>query len=199
MEKRGPEQKQDRRTRYTKGVIKESFMKLLQQKPFAKITVTEICRLSDINRGTFYLHYYDVYDVLDDLIYDLFHHTSGIIDHVLCPQRSACAYPLCEKIQGSSQYHALIMDDVASARFLEKLSDFAKEGFVTFLMQNSRLTFEEAEAVFCFQINGCLTINKLMIKNHCTDWHKVQNVIDEYIRAGLKTHINAQNCQPLRR
>ena len=58
--------KQDRRTRYTRQSIKETFLELLKQKNFTKITVTEICKISEINRGTFYLHYYDIHDVLED-------------------------------------------------------------------------------------------------------------------------------------
>ena len=87
--------KQDRRTRYTRQTIKETFLELLKQKSFTKITVTEICKNAEsgkrpvlavdadananlnevlgvepevtlgelreeINRGTFYLHYYDI-------------------------------------------------------------------------------------------------------------------------------------------
>ena len=44
--------KQDRRTRYTRQSIKETFLELLKQKNFTKITVTEICKISEINRGT---------------------------------------------------------------------------------------------------------------------------------------------------
>ncbi|UYO63224.1 hypothetical protein LNN31_01925 [Acetobacterium wieringae] len=53
------------------------------------------------------------------------------------------------------------------------MSDLAKEDFVTRLMQSSILTYEQAEAIFYFQINGCLTINQMMFKNHCTDWKKI--------------------------
>ena len=49
--------KQDRRTRYTRQTIKDTFLELLKQKSFTKITVTEICKNAEINRGTFYLHY----------------------------------------------------------------------------------------------------------------------------------------------
>ena len=42
----------DRRTRYTQQTIKDSFLSLQKEKPFSKITVTEVCRMSEINRGT---------------------------------------------------------------------------------------------------------------------------------------------------
>ena len=40
--------KQDRRTRYTRQTIKDTFLELLTQKSFTKITVTEICKNAEI-------------------------------------------------------------------------------------------------------------------------------------------------------
>lgn len=57
----------DARVRYTKMVIKNSFIKLLKEHPITKITVKEICELSEINRATFYKYYLDVYDLVDKL------------------------------------------------------------------------------------------------------------------------------------
>lgn len=59
--------KSDARVRYTKMVIKNSFVKLLAKKPLAKVTVKEICELSEINRATFYKYYCDPYDLLEKL------------------------------------------------------------------------------------------------------------------------------------
>ena len=57
-------------------------MGLLRVKPYSKITVTELCRLADINRGTFYIHYFDVDDVLDDILTESFSDVSQTIGHV---------------------------------------------------------------------------------------------------------------------
>lgn len=57
----------DARVRYTKMVIKNSFVKILTEKPLTKVTVKEICELSEINRATFYKYYYDPYDLLEKL------------------------------------------------------------------------------------------------------------------------------------
>lgn len=53
----------DRRVKYTKQAIRNSFLNLLSEKPMDKISVTEICRDADINRGTFYSHYTDPYEL----------------------------------------------------------------------------------------------------------------------------------------
>ena len=58
---------ESRKTQYTKSVIRESFLSLLQEKPVEKITVTQLCAKADINRSTFYAHYLDVYDLKEKL------------------------------------------------------------------------------------------------------------------------------------
>lgn len=53
----------DRRSERSKKQIKRAFLDLLKEKPLAKISVSEIAEQADIGRGTFYLHYTDVYDL----------------------------------------------------------------------------------------------------------------------------------------
>ena len=48
-------------------MIRESFLKLLAHKPVRRITVRELCESAGINRGTFYAHYLDVYDLLEQI------------------------------------------------------------------------------------------------------------------------------------
>lgn len=66
----------DRRFEKTEKAIVKGFYRALMAKGLSKITVTEIAEAADIGRGTFYLHYLDVYDlyehqkvkVCDDLV-----------------------------------------------------------------------------------------------------------------------------------
>ncbi|MCO7124607.1 TetR/AcrR family transcriptional regulator [Sporolactobacillus shoreicorticis] len=55
--------KNNRRTQYTIQVIKEAFLHLLNTNELSKITVTQICKEADVNRGTFYLHFDDPLDL----------------------------------------------------------------------------------------------------------------------------------------
>ena len=60
--------KTDRRTIMTKGMIKDALLELLQNTPYEKITVTSLCKQSEITRATFYLHYNNIDNVLDELL-----------------------------------------------------------------------------------------------------------------------------------
>ncbi|RPF52191.1 TetR/AcrR family transcriptional regulator [Aquisalibacillus elongatus] len=60
-------QKLDRRKKYTRRVLKESLISLLSEKSISSITVKELCEKADINRSTFYTHYSDHYDLLEQI------------------------------------------------------------------------------------------------------------------------------------
>lgn len=64
--------KGNRRTLYTKQSIRDSLLKLLQDHDIHKITVTDICKEANINRGTFYAHYEDPYQLLQCIEDELF-------------------------------------------------------------------------------------------------------------------------------
>lgn len=181
------QRKTDRRTLYTRQLIKDIFLDELKKKSFSKMSVSEVCKKAEINRGTFYLHYLDLNDVLDDIFSDFFSGTTSLLDHVLCPMKDTCTYPFCQKVQNEKRYQPLFLDELTSSRLLYKFADSGKEAFVTYLMQNSLLTFEQAEAVFYFQMNGCLAINRMMIKNNCMDWTAIQKAVDTFIKAGIES------------
>ena len=57
----------DHRTRVTKMLIRRAFTDLLRSKPIQSITIRELCERAGINRGTFYCHYTDIYDLLHQM------------------------------------------------------------------------------------------------------------------------------------
>lgn len=48
----------------TKKLLSDALIKLMSEKDFDKISVKDLTEKLDINRGTFYLHYKDKYDLL---------------------------------------------------------------------------------------------------------------------------------------
>ena len=57
----------DRRVRKTKRQLRLALMKLMSEKSVKDISVRELAAIADINRGTFYIHYRDVGDLLQRL------------------------------------------------------------------------------------------------------------------------------------
>jgi AcrR family transcriptional regulator len=56
-----------RKTRYTKMVLRDSLTELMKEKSILGITIKDICELADLSRSTFYAHYKDQYDLLQQI------------------------------------------------------------------------------------------------------------------------------------
>lgn len=57
----------DNRVRYTKMVLQQALLKILQTKHIDKVTIKELCQEAKVNRGTFYLHYATPNDLLMEI------------------------------------------------------------------------------------------------------------------------------------
>jgi len=60
-------QKENQRIALTKKLLQEGLLRLLEEKSLEKISVTELCRESGINRATFYNHYNSPQELLTDI------------------------------------------------------------------------------------------------------------------------------------
>lgn len=87
--------KPDRRKAYSRQAIQKALKLLLDTTPIHKITVTEICRVADVNRTTFYANYTD----LQDLLYSISQELDEKINAVLSQYDS---------LDGISYYTALV-------------------------------------------------------------------------------------------
>ena len=61
----------DRRVRRTREAIHRAFVGLMQEKGYDAVTVTDIIDRADVGRSTFYTHFTDKRDVLDDSLHGL--------------------------------------------------------------------------------------------------------------------------------
>jgi len=62
---------EDKRIMKTKKNLKNTLLELLDEKPFEKISVTELCQRANTSRITFYTYYGDKYELLDEFFRDL--------------------------------------------------------------------------------------------------------------------------------
>ena len=72
--------KQPQITEQTKDKLRSAFWTLYSSKPIDKITIKEITDLAGYNRGTFYLYYKDVYDILASIEAELLQASEQILE-----------------------------------------------------------------------------------------------------------------------
>ena len=70
---------EDRRVRRTRKQLQTALAALMREKDISDITVRELTELADVNRGTFYSHYKDLYDMLEQVEQELFQQLSQVL------------------------------------------------------------------------------------------------------------------------
>ena len=53
---------------FTKKAIKETFVELLEEHPLSDITIKDIVEKCGINRNSFYYHYHDLPDLIEEIV-----------------------------------------------------------------------------------------------------------------------------------
>ena len=59
--------RENRRAIMSKRMIKTTLVEILMKEPLEAVSVTRLCKAADINRSTFYAHYMDIFDVMEDI------------------------------------------------------------------------------------------------------------------------------------
>lgn len=154
--------KDDRRVKYTKMVLKESFIKLLEKKDISKISIKEICEDADINRATFYAHYNDQYDLLRKIENELLHNINAHLAEINQEINNMNAILLAEKIfeylKENAKLCKLLLSERGDFNFQKQVIMLVYDIIISQLTDKNMLTKEDAEYVYSFTITGCVGI-----------------------------------------
>ena len=72
----------DIRVKRTKRLIRQGLSELAKTKSISKISVKELTDLVEINRGTFYLHYKDISDLVESIETNLYNEFSAFMNSI---------------------------------------------------------------------------------------------------------------------
>ncbi|MBR6737585.1 MAG: TetR/AcrR family transcriptional regulator [Clostridia bacterium] len=86
--------KNDKRSLRTRSLIKQAVIKLLKSKLPEDITVSEVTKLADVSRNSFYTHYKNVSNVLYDVYSDIIARIDGIIANYSYEEFILNPYPM---------------------------------------------------------------------------------------------------------
>ena len=158
----------DRRIKYTKKTIKDTFLNLLKEKEISKITVSEICKLSDINRATFYRYYLDVYDLLEQIEQDFMLELADATEKEKKTSVSIFTYDILEVFSNNKELVKLIFNSKNSISSVDNILEIAYDKCLQKWKKDLKdnITIEEIEFACVFMFNGALGIVNYWIKNN---------------------------------
>ncbi|AND83660.1 TetR family transcriptional regulator [Clostridium tyrobutyricum] len=157
------EKRNDRRVRYTKMVIKQSFIKLLKQKSISKISIKEICEDADINRATFYSHYKNQYDLLKQIENETINDINQYLSSYDSKSKNYIPFDPIEKIleyiKKNSELFNLLINSNGDTNFQQEIIKIIGQQNIALINDNiNLLKKEEAEYIFYFLASGSIGI-----------------------------------------
>lgn len=160
--------KGNRRILYTKKVIKESLIVLLQNKEIHQITVTNICKEADINRGTFYAHYKDAFDLLQSMEDELFDQILEYLNETPVKDYSDTLLTrVLELIAENKDLCKILFCKQRDSKIIDKILYIASKANLEELFDNyNELEKTHFDYLIRYSVGGILAIIKTWLENN---------------------------------
>lgn len=121
----------------SRRLIVQAFIDLMQEKDLEKITVTDIVKMADINRGTFYAHYQDTRAVIEQIENDIIKKMFEFLGEFQYKNFFQNPLPLLLKIsrylEDNLEFYRILINSSGAEQFLVKL----KRVFVKYMETDS--------------------------------------------------------------
>ena len=190
VENKAPEKKEDRRVRRTKKLLSQGLIQLMQEKQVKDITVRELADLVDVNRGTFYLYYCDIFDMLDSIEQELFEQLNHLIEAHKGEPVLTHALPVLQElfhlIEDNRDICRVLLSENGDMKFLEKLSDVVQREFRTDWLAGVRTDEIAFDYSYAFGALGFIGLLRTWLNRNCAEKaDDMARLADKLIRQGL--------------
>lgn len=159
----------DRRIRRTRKQLRECLVTLLKQKKVQDITVRELTELADLNRGTFYLHYKDVFDLLEKTESELLDDFNQLVMKHDAEDLKKHPYGIFVEIYTLAYDNAdlveILLGENGDLNFLNRLKQLIRDKCLHDWMEVVRTESTAVfDAYFAFIVSGCLGLVQHWLK-----------------------------------
>lgn len=153
--------KGNRRVLYTKKIIKESLLHLLQTKKIHQITVTDICKKANINRGTFYTHYSDAYDLLKTMEDELFDEILKYIEETSIEEyKNVLLLKVLELIYDNKDLSKILLCQNLDNDIMDRIIYLANKAEIDKLISSPKIDDVFLDYFIKYSVGGVLAIIK---------------------------------------
>ncbi len=176
------------------GIIKDAFLKLVDEESYSKVNIVRICREAGITRSTFHVHYSSVTDVLNDVLngallltetnpVPFFAGNGKSLDYL---KSNESLVPACQRIGDAGKYQKLLMDPDLSEYIIGRIVVNERDTVLPAVIEKTHLPREDAETLFRYVIHGSFAVNRTHNFVKDEKWpHDVQ-MLNEFAEAGYE-------------
>ena len=149
------QEKTDRRIRKTKKQLRLALTTLMLEKNINEITVSQLTALADLNRSTFYIHYQDIYDMVEQIQTEIFQQFVKLVQ-----SRTPSAQLLTDIfyfLAENADLCAAFLGRHGDYQFVEKFKDVVKQHCLSYWNnQQTQLSAAQMEYFYAYIASGCI-------------------------------------------
>lgn len=167
---------QERRYRRTEAMILNGLTHLLRQKKIKDITVRELADLVDINRSTFYMHYSDIYDLLEKTEQRLLEQLRSAAEHEWKSEFSPNHFFRFLKqtftiLAENAQLCAVLLGPNGDIGFLRTIEELVREKGLQTMRSFAPKTIHENDLQYTitYALSGCTGLITHWLNNNCSE------------------------------
>lgn len=188
-----PIRKESRSVLRTQNLLKNGLTDLMKQKPLQKITVKELTDYVNLNRGTFYLHYKDIFDLMDQIENAMLEDFVTINQTHKVLDMNGHPYPLLRDLfsflKENAEFTRILIIDNRDQNFVDKIKDILKQRCLTdwhYLF--SDYSEQKSELYSSYVIYGCIGMIENWLKNGLRETpEELAAYADDVILQGLQS------------
>ena len=178
--------KQESKYTATASLMDEALLLLLEKKELAAITVKELCEKAGVNRTTFYLHYENMHDLLEETIeminkkfLDSLSNVSGINHKKEVLTNEKYLKPYLNLIKENRRAYRVIHQK-GNLFNIQKTFNVLYETIFSPALSNFKVSEKEKKYVLAFYTQGTMAIIGQWLDGNCEDY--VDMVMDLIMR-----------------
>ena len=153
--------KEDRRVRKTRKLYADALIEALKTKDINKITVTDLSEMTDTNRGTFYIHYDDIYDLLESIENTILEELTQIVaaeqhkgDIFVFEEEFANIVNALKYVEAKKEIFKVLLNDQGSLLFLNRMKKMFSDKLLNRLLSISASDEKYSNILTAFYIAG---------------------------------------------
>lgn len=160
--------KVDRRVRKTKAQLREGLAHLMLEKSIKEITVKELVDKVDINRSTFYLHYSDIYQMLQKIEEEALENitcmlTDSPVDFSDKESTLAFTTKFFSILDSDKDLCRALLGPHGDMAFVEQIENLLASTFLKQLPGRFSKDDPDLKYAYAFTLNGCVGLIKVWL------------------------------------
>ncbi len=149
-------------------MISEALLELLAKMPIEKITPTELCRKATINRNTFYSHYKNTNEVLEEIENDLLASVDESINESQTPVEAITS--LCEMMRSNKRLCTVLFSKNMNGRITQRVFAIADKFNMTKMQkETNNLTENYRQMLSSYTIRGSAAVLECWVRGGMTE------------------------------